>query len=105
MFFIVLDLRLTIKARSGEPFFLSIYLICLSVFVADKPVVNEVIKQQGAQYQTKRCQQDRCRVALEQRIAETYTPGDTTLPPEHKRTLRRTTLTMTTQFDEKQQEP
>jgi len=37
-------------------------------------------------------------------IANAYANSQTTLPSQHKRTLRGTSLTMATQFDEEQQE-
>ena len=44
------------------------------------------------------------RTAVEQTNTQSETDGNTTLPTQHKRTLRRTTLTMTTQLDKEKLE-
>ena len=75
-------------------------VIFLSIFVFHKPAVGELIGGQGQDRQEERREHQWLRSILETTESQSDTEGDATLPPEHKRTLRRAALTVPAQLDE-----
>ena len=68
-----------------------------------EPVVREVVENEGDDEEYKRRDKRTIRIAIEQSIAKTQPPGNTTLPSQQESALRRAALAMTAELDKTEQ--